>query len=139
MIFRYFQCLQLMYSEVVWVLVSSRNQVQSQIILDPDYLPDYLSVSYDCVLMRGANRHRTFRKNWNTYSNHVLILSNELQRKICTFEVTVELELDFNFFSQKNTLKAFNAKLHKNHFLPTNMQKCNKMIKYLWSIVSIIK
>ena len=31
-----------------WVLVSSGTQVQPQVILDPDYLPDYLSVSYDC-------------------------------------------------------------------------------------------
>ena len=36
-----------MYSEVAWVLVSSGLQVQTQIILDPDYLPDYLSVCYD--------------------------------------------------------------------------------------------
>ena len=36
-----------MTSEVAWVLVSSGTQVQPQIILDPDYLPDYLSVSYD--------------------------------------------------------------------------------------------
>ena len=37
----------LMSSEVAWVLVSSKTQVQPQIILDPDYLPNYLSVSYD--------------------------------------------------------------------------------------------
>ena len=36
-----------MYAEVAWVLVSSGIQVQRQILLDPDYLPDYLSVSYD--------------------------------------------------------------------------------------------
>ena len=36
-----------MNSEVAWVLVSSVTQVQPQIILDPDYLPNYLSVSYD--------------------------------------------------------------------------------------------
>ena len=36
-----------MYAEVAWVLVSSGTQVQPQIIPDPDYLPDYLSVSYD--------------------------------------------------------------------------------------------
>ena len=35
-----------MYAEVAWVLVSIGNQVQPQIILDPNYLPDYLSVSY---------------------------------------------------------------------------------------------
>ena len=36
-----------MYAEVVWVLVSLETQVQPQIILDPDYLPDYLFVSDD--------------------------------------------------------------------------------------------
>ena len=36
-----------MNSEVAWVLVSSGTQVQPQIICDPDYLPDYFSVSYD--------------------------------------------------------------------------------------------
>ena len=46
LIFRYIQCLHLTYSEVAWVLVLSGSQVQPQIILDPEYLPDYLSVSY---------------------------------------------------------------------------------------------
>ena len=36
-----------MYAEIAWVLVSSGTQVQPQVILDPDYFPDYLSVSYD--------------------------------------------------------------------------------------------
>ena len=45
--FRHIQCLYLMYSEADWVLVSSGTQFQPQIILDPDYLPYYLSVSYD--------------------------------------------------------------------------------------------
>ena len=36
-----------MYFEVASVLVSSETQVQSQILLNPDYLPHYLSVSYD--------------------------------------------------------------------------------------------
>ena len=47
LIFRHIQCLHLMYAEVAWVLVSSGTQVQPQVILNPDYLPDYLSVSYD--------------------------------------------------------------------------------------------
>ena len=37
-----------MYAEVAWALVSSGTQVQPQIIPDPGYLPDYLSVSHDC-------------------------------------------------------------------------------------------
>ena len=50
LIFRHIQCLHLMYSEVAWVLVSSGTQVQPQIILVPDHLPENLSVSYhnDC-------------------------------------------------------------------------------------------
>ena len=40
----------LMNSEVVWVLVSSGTQVQPQIIPDPEYLPDYISVSQNYAL-----------------------------------------------------------------------------------------
>ena len=47
MIFWYFECLHLMYSEVAWVLVSSGTQDESQIILEPGYLSHYLSVFYD--------------------------------------------------------------------------------------------
>ena len=36
-----------MNSEVTWGKESSGTQVQPQIILDPDYLSDYLSVPYD--------------------------------------------------------------------------------------------
>ena len=41
-----------MYAEAAWVLVSSGTQVHPEVILDPDYLSDYLSVSYDygCTL-----------------------------------------------------------------------------------------
>ena len=49
LISRHIQCLHLMNSEVAWVLLSSGTQVQPQIILDPNYLSDYLSVFYDYV------------------------------------------------------------------------------------------
>ena len=45
-----------MYAEVAWVLVSSGTQVQSQVILNPDYLPDYLSVSYDYGFINTSDR-----------------------------------------------------------------------------------
>ena len=48
---RHIQCLHLMIAEVALVLVSSGIQFQPQIILDPDYLTDYLSVSYDYMLL----------------------------------------------------------------------------------------
>ena len=50
LIFRHIQRLHLMYTEVAWVLVSSEIQVHPQLILDSDYLPDYLSVSYDYAI-----------------------------------------------------------------------------------------
>ena len=61
--FWHIQCLHLMYAEVAWVLVSSGTQVQPQVILDPDYLPDYLFVSYDYVnthVPSGWCVHSTF-------------------------------------------------------------------------------
>ena len=42
LVFWLIQCLYFINSEVAWVLVSSGIQVQQQIILNPDYLPDYL-------------------------------------------------------------------------------------------------
>ena len=47
LIFQHIQCLHLMNSEVAWVLVSLETQVQLQIIVNPDYFPDYLFVAYD--------------------------------------------------------------------------------------------
>ena len=41
------QRLHLMLSEVVWVLVSSVTQVLLQLLLDLDYIPDYLYISHD--------------------------------------------------------------------------------------------
>ena len=50
LIFRHIQRLYLMYAELAWVIKSSGTQAQPQIILNPDYLPDYPSVSYNYVL-----------------------------------------------------------------------------------------
>ena len=55
LIFRYIQYLHMMNSVVECLLVSSRTQVQPKIILNPYYLPDYLSVSYDYGL--NLKRH----------------------------------------------------------------------------------
>ena len=44
-----------MFAEVAWVLVSLGTQVQTQIILDPDYLPDYPFVSYDYDLIEALH------------------------------------------------------------------------------------
>ena len=39
-----------MYAEVAWALLEpSGTQVQPQIIADPGYVPDYISVSYHYV------------------------------------------------------------------------------------------
>ena len=44
-----------MYSEVAWIVVSSGTQVRPQIIFNPDYLSEYLSVSYDYAFNKYAD------------------------------------------------------------------------------------
>ena len=61
-----------MFAEVAWVLVSSGTQVQPQIILDPDYLPDYLSVFYDYSYTQMCNYREEFV--FRTISNQLNIL-----------------------------------------------------------------
>ena len=60
-----------MYSEVAWVLVSSVTKVQAQVILDPDYFPDYPSFSYDCDLSKDARKkivtHDIFKEMLRTF------------------------------------------------------------------------
>ena len=58
-----------MNSEVAWVLVSSEIQVQPQLMLNPDYLPDYLSVSYDYV--RKHERHPSILKIKNIFYSFI--------------------------------------------------------------------
>ena len=54
------QCLHLMYSELAWVPISLGSQVQPQIILNPDYLPDYFSVPYDYVPNYNSRINKRF-------------------------------------------------------------------------------
>ena len=58
LVFCHIQCVHLMYAEVAWVLAFLRTQVgtQLQILLDADYLPDYLSVFYDKSLLSILRR-----------------------------------------------------------------------------------
>ena len=63
-----------MYAEVAWVIVSSRTRVQPQIILDPDYLSDYPSVSYDYGVMKWSIRFTWIKSSTVMYNN--LQLSN---------------------------------------------------------------
>ena len=55
-----------MYAEVAWVLVSSGTQVEEPVILDPDYLPDYLSVSYDYVIINYRKQLVPFSESHST-------------------------------------------------------------------------
>ena len=74
--FRHIQCLHLMYAEIAWVLVSSGTQVQPQVILDPDYLPDYLSVSYDYDCDDFLIMWTSSLSNWLILNSTVNIFSN---------------------------------------------------------------
>ena len=64
-----------MNSEVSWVLVSSGTQVQPQIILNPDYRPGYLSLSYDYGLSENTAIARNFVKS-HVITHPVLKLIN---------------------------------------------------------------
>ena len=59
-----------MYAEVAWILVSSGTQVQPELILDPDYLSDYLFVSYD------------YGKRKYVRSNHSPFMNKNLSKAI---------------------------------------------------------
>ena len=71
LILRHIQSLHLMNSEVAWVLVSSGRQVQSQITLDPDYIPDYLPVSYNYDQLKKASIEKLVANLIKNYSEHI--------------------------------------------------------------------
>ena len=58
--FWHIQCLHLMYAEVAWVLVSSGTQVKPQVILDPNYLPDYPFLAYDYDFCNSVNNQTIY-------------------------------------------------------------------------------
>ena len=54
-----------MYSEVAWIQVSLGNHVKLLIILDPDYPPDYLSISCDYgLLVQNNYKTNQFKLLW---------------------------------------------------------------------------
>ena len=59
-----------MYDEVAWILVSSRTQVQPQIIFDQNYLPDYLSVSYSYEQTVSIKQWIVNNKQWTSNSKY---------------------------------------------------------------------
>ena len=88
-----------MYAEVAWVLVSSRTQVQSQVILDPDYLPDHLSVSYDY-----DNRHhkpaKVFYSAFSRSCQLIFYLETSVSKHIV--KLTVDRHLQVILHNLKN-------------------------------------
>ena len=70
LILQHMQFLHLMNSEVAWVLVSSGIQVQLQMILNPDYLPDYLSVFYDYEKTKYLQNEKRFLGEMKNIFHH---------------------------------------------------------------------
>ena len=79
MTFQHIQCLHLMYAEVAWALVSSGTQVQPQIIADPGYLSDYLSISHDY----GNNQYQIRNQCKISSCHSVLYYHDKVQKIIC--------------------------------------------------------
>ena len=82
--FQHIQCLHLMYAEVAWVLVSSGTQVQPQIILDPDYLPDYLFVSddYEITMITRQNDPIFSSALWALSVGYFIFAFQDLQNSV---------------------------------------------------------
>ena len=80
LIFWHIQCFHFMNFEVAWALVSFRTLFQPQIVLDPGYLPDYLSVSYhyNFTIFSGFSASKTNKK----YFNPLVILKYNLSPKV---------------------------------------------------------
>ena len=55
-----------MFPEVDWVLVSWGTQVQPQIMLNPFYPPDYISISYEYALY-NETKERSNKMIWYFY------------------------------------------------------------------------
>ena len=63
-----------MYFEVAWVLVSSVTQVQPQVILDLDYLPDYLFRL--SLIILGVAEVNQFNQNFFIFSTFKLAIAH---------------------------------------------------------------
>ena len=98
--FQDIQCLHVMYAEVAWVLVSSRTQVQPQVILDPDYLPDYLPVSYDYDNIKYCYQLVSTLVALGTLSldNATLFLNSGFEKIWYTFQVQKKFSFEKQFF-----------------------------------------
>ena len=88
----------MMYSEVAWVLVSSRFQVQLQIILEPGYLPDYLSISYGYGEKWYTISHQRYYDNIS--DRHILFFwiqllnrNQDFKEEPCHNNLTLEFEI----------------------------------------------
>ena len=80
-----------LYSDVFWELVSSGTQVQTQIILEPGYLPDYLSVSYDygsnnlykTALQKRCDKYE--KRDFSYHHNVIVKIYNVINTMIINF------------------------------------------------------
>ena len=116
MISWYFQCLYLMYSEVAWLLVSSETQVHPQIILKPDYLPHYISVSYEYNHIMAV---RFVGPETLHYLSNAIVCKSKVCFICKKFEVITLLFVISEHWSAKKGLNnsAFSLKSVKNLFL----------------------
>ena len=73
-----------MNSEVAWVLVCSGTQVQPHLILEPGYLPDYLSVSYDYEKNNGAKRMIRQKQLYFSFISFTSLINIDVLKKIIT-------------------------------------------------------
>ena len=80
-----------MHFEVAWVVASSGTQAQPKIILEPGYLPDYLSVSYDygsnnlykTALQKRCDKYE--KRDFSYHHNVIVKIYNVINTMIIKF------------------------------------------------------
>ena len=80
-----------MHAEVAWLILSSGTQVQSQIMLDPNYLPNYPSVSYDYGV---SNLSKKVHFN----SDHKRSLAMTKACIYCHFNMNLNMDINSNMY-----------------------------------------
>ena len=75
------QCLHLMFPEVAWALVSSKSQIQLQIMLNSFYSHDYISISYEYA-MSNETKQKYFYFFWNSNWKDIVTAMGKKSLKI---------------------------------------------------------
>ena len=94
-----------MYSELAWVLVSLGTHVQLQIIMNLDYLPGYLSVSYDYGKNEAINLMQNAQLTEKSRTLENIKIYYRIYKWVNKFKTFGDIEIVKNkFYFRKNPI-----------------------------------